>query len=156
MWNDHIYIQHVTIEGLATAGGIQGTIVDACVELLKSADIHPMVKWVDDFVFFRSPTTSLSHIAPTAPLFAYDLNTILNFTTPLGIPWHPISQKGQYFGLTFTYIGFVWNLNSCSVTITAEKKGQVLAKLTTILINAPRKVKWWRSTSALPRGNAKE
>ena len=52
MWNDHIYVQHVAIEGLATARGIQGSIADACVALLKSAGIHPVVKWVDDFVFF--------------------------------------------------------------------------------------------------------
>ena len=96
-----------------------------------------MVKWVDDFVFFHSPTTSLSQIAPTPPLFAYDLNTILNFMSPLGIPWHPISQKGQDFGLTLAYVKFVWNLDSCSVTITAKKKDWVLSKLTTFLINAP-------------------
>ena len=91
MWDDHIFVQHVTIEGLATARGIQGTIVDACVELLKCTGIHPMVKWVDDFVFFCSPTTSLlSQIAQLTPSFTYDLNTILKFTTPLGIPWHPI------------------------------------------------------------------
>ena len=58
MWDDHIFIQNVAIEGLATAGGIQGTITDACVELLKCTGIHPVVKWVDDFVFFHSPTTS--------------------------------------------------------------------------------------------------
>ena len=44
MWNNHIFVQHVTVEGLATAGSIQGTIADACVELLKWAGIHPVVK----------------------------------------------------------------------------------------------------------------
>ena len=111
--------------------------MDVCVDLLKGAGIHPVVKWVGDFVFFCSPTTLLSQIAPTPPLFAYDLDTILNFTSPLGIPWHPISQKGQDFGPIFAYVGFVWNLDSCSVTITAEKKDQVLSKLITFLTNAP-------------------
>ena len=32
-WKNHIYVQHVTIEGLATAGGIQGTMADATVAL---------------------------------------------------------------------------------------------------------------------------
>ena len=149
MWNGRIFVQHVAVEGLATAGGIQGTIADACVELLKWAGIHPVVKWVDDFVFFRSPTTSQPpQIAPMAPSFAYDLNTILRFTKPLGIPWHPISRKGQNFGPTFTYVGFMWDLTSCSVSSTSEKKQRVLSKLTTFLTNAPHKVKR-RETASL-------
>ena len=147
MWNDHIYVQHVAIEGLATAGCIQGTIADVCVELLKGAGIHPVVKWVDGFVFFCSPTTSLSQNAPTPTLFTYDLDTILNFTSPLGIPWHPILRKGQDFGPTFAYIGFVWDLDSRSITITTEKKDQVLCKLTTFLINTPHKAKWQETAS---------
>ena len=43
------------IGGLATTGGIQGNISDACVLILKHHSIHPTVKWVDDFIFFRSP-----------------------------------------------------------------------------------------------------
>ena len=30
-----IYEQHVAIEGLTTAGGIQGSVADACIKLLK-------------------------------------------------------------------------------------------------------------------------
>ena len=103
---------------------------------------------MDNFVFFHSPTTSLlPQIARLTPSFTYDLNTILTFTAPLGIPWHPISQKGQDFGPTFTYIGFVWDPMSQSVSVTAEKKQWVLSKLTTFLINAPHKVKWQETAS---------
>ena len=35
MWEGKIYVQHVAIEGLTTTGGIQGTIADACIALLK-------------------------------------------------------------------------------------------------------------------------
>ena len=86
MWDTKIYVQHVAIEGLATAGGIQRSVADACIELLKHEGIHPVMKWVDNFVFFRSPTIPTSD----PPTFAYDLHSIQSFTSPLGIPWHPI------------------------------------------------------------------
>ena len=96
MWEKKIYVQHVAIEGLATAGGIQGTIADACVALLKWRGIEPVLKWVDDFVLFRLPspttTTARSPALNTLDLhFPYDLATILEFTAPLGIPWHPVT-----------------------------------------------------------------
>ena len=34
-WQDHIYIGHVTVEGLVTAGGIQGTTADALLDILR-------------------------------------------------------------------------------------------------------------------------
>ncbi len=98
MWKDLIYVQHVAIEGLATTGGIQGTIADACITLLKWKGIHPVVKWVDNFIFFHSPTSpqpALGNLLSTS--FPYDLDSILGFMAPLGIPWHPISRKGQDF-----------------------------------------------------------
>ena len=49
MWQDQIFMQHIAIKGLATAGGIPGTIVDACLMILKHHDTAPVMKWVDDF-----------------------------------------------------------------------------------------------------------
>ena len=54
-WTGCIYVKHVTIEGLETTGGIQGNVADAMVALLKFHKVEPVVKWVDNFIFFRSP-----------------------------------------------------------------------------------------------------
>ena len=53
-WND-IYVKHNAIEGLSSAGSIQGTLADACIKILKANKIEPVFKWVDDFIIFRSP-----------------------------------------------------------------------------------------------------
>ena len=83
MWQGRIYVQHVAIEGLA--GGIQGMVANSCVLILKHHDISPAMKWVDDFVFFRTPLS-----LPNCK-FTYNLSDILHITSPLGIPWHPIT-----------------------------------------------------------------
>jgi len=103
-WRDGVYIQHVAIEGLATAGGIQGNVADATIALLKYHRMEPTIKWVDDFVFFHCPT--LSPPPSAGPSFSFDLSTIYDITTPLGIPWHPLSKKGHNFQSCFSYIGF--------------------------------------------------
>jgi len=56
-WKGGSYIQHIAIEGFATASGIQGGVVDAMVALLNLHGIDPCIKWVDDFIFFRSPNS---------------------------------------------------------------------------------------------------
>ena len=55
LWKGGVYVQHIMIEGIATAGSIQGCITDATLAVLKFHEIEPAVKWVDDFVFFSSP-----------------------------------------------------------------------------------------------------
>src|SRR5882724_8189088 len=102
MWQGRIYVQHVAIEGLATVGGIQGMVADACVLILKHHDIGPAMKWVDDFMFFRTPLSLPDHE------FTYNLSDILQVTSPCSIPWHPIKRQGQDFGNSFTYVGFIW------------------------------------------------
>ena len=146
MWDGKIYVQHVAIEGLATAGGIQGTIADACIALLKWCSIAPVFKWVDDFVLFRAPSPSpLSDNPPGhhAPLcsFPYDLTSILKFTAPLGIPWHPISRKGQYFSNSFAYVRFLWNISDRTVSIAEEKKTRALQKVNAFLVDPSAKEK---------------
>jgi len=56
-WHDSIYMQHNAIEGLSSVGGIQGAPADTCIEILCANKITPILKWVDDFVIFRSPST---------------------------------------------------------------------------------------------------
>ena len=51
-WRGAGYVQCAAIEGLATAGGIQGNIADAALAILKHHEVEPAVKWVDNFIFF--------------------------------------------------------------------------------------------------------
>ena len=117
-WKNNVYVQHVVIEGLATAGGIQGSVTDVTVALLKFHKIDPAIKWVDDFVFFQSPSKPV--LCPFPPVFHYNLSTICSITEPLGIPWHLISKKGHDFQSSFTYVSFSWDIPSRSVSLSSE------------------------------------
>ena len=84
---------------------------------------------------------SPGHAASLPHTYPYDLNRILALTTPLGIPWHPISRKGQDFGTTFSYVSFSWDLAMRMVTIPDEKRLRIIKKLSLFICNAPNKVK---------------
>src|SRR5882724_6636102 len=103
LWENSIYMQHIAIERLAMAGGIQGNVVDTTIALLKFHGVEPTIKWVNDFIFFRSPMVS-ALAASSPPSFSFDLKTINQITDPLGIPWHPLSKKGHNFHSSFSYL----------------------------------------------------
>jgi len=134
-WCDRIYMKHNAIEGLASAGGIQGTLADTCVEILSAHGIWPVFKWVNSFVIFKSPSNMT--LADSHHAYNYDLASVFRITDPLRIPWHPIFKKGQDFSLTFKYLSFLWNLPDCSVSLPEEKCLWVLLKLTNFLIKKP-------------------
>jgi len=142
-WQDEIYVQHNAVEGLSSAGGIQGMPADACIEILHANDIGPMFKWVDDFVIFRSPSdrhaslTDRSYGGVSDRTYGYDLTCVMQVTNPLGIPWHPISKKGQDFGPTFKYLSFFWNLSDRSVSLPKEKQCRLLLKID-LFMSKPR------------------
>ena len=46
--------------GGATAGGLFGLFGDALADLLRAKGIGPILKWVDDFIFFRIPRETIS------------------------------------------------------------------------------------------------
>jgi hypothetical protein len=50
------FIDHVFPFGLATAGGVQGNVTDATVDILHSMELGSIKKWVDDHLFFRYAT----------------------------------------------------------------------------------------------------
>jgi len=87
-WNDGIYVQHNAIEGLCLASGIQGTPADACIEILCMNGIHPVFKWVNDFIIFHSPSlppcqmtyltmTMICCLSSTSPICSAFLGTWL-------------------------------------------------------------------------------
>jgi len=48
---------------------------------------------------------------------------------PLGIPWHRIDVKGQEFRSTVPYVGFIWNLEHHSISLSAKKQLKYLSKV---------------------------
>jgi len=54
-WKGGVYVQHVEIEGLATAGSIQGNVVDTTITLLKVHKVEPSIKWVNNFIYSIPP-----------------------------------------------------------------------------------------------------
>jgi len=112
-WNDDIYIGNCAVEGLATMEGIHSCPADALLDILHYHGIEDVFKWVDDVVIFWFPSASL--IQPGSAIlnmFPFDLSSIFNITTPLGVPWHLIETKGQYFASSIKYVDFLWDLES--------------------------------------------
>jgi hypothetical protein len=96
--------------GLATAGGIQGTIADAVIDILGGFGFKPTIRWVDDIICFREPSgppssqpyedVPLQQGTPHPFSYAYNLLNITERSDPLGIPWHPVDIKGQDFAFS--------------------------------------------------------
>jgi len=98
---------------------------DACIKILQANNIGPIFKWVDEFIIFRSPSTSLPLTGQHC--YDYDLTSVTSITDPLGIPWHPISKKGQDFNLS----NILASAGTCAQTVSLpeEKQDRVIQKL---------------------------
>jgi len=114
----------------SSAGKIQGHPANMLVTVFSLKSISPVLKWVDDFVFFCAPSHSYLDAKGTIQhLYLYDLASILDIKRPLGIPWHPIEAKGQDFGPMVSYVGFVWDLEHHSVSLSPKKCNKYLTKV---------------------------
>lgn len=123
-----IYIDHCLAFGCASSCGIFGRPADALVALYKSLPerLDDILKWVDDFVFFRRPSS------PAQPLsYAYDESVIWSLAEHLGWPWSP--SKHQPFASEFTYLGFLWNIKDKTVQLPESKKVKYRARLQLLL-----------------------
>src|SRR5882724_2572441 len=65
--------------------------------------------------------------------FTFDLSSIHEITDPLGIPWLPISHKGHDFQTSFSYVGFKWDEDAHTVSLSNEKCTCLLAKVTALI-----------------------
>jgi hypothetical protein len=133
-FDGQFWIDHVFPFGLTTAGGVQGNIADATVDILHNLNISPIKKWVDDHSIFRFPVGG-GYLCPDGSLspylFLFGLADIYDKSRPLGIPWHP--KKCFDFALIFIYLGFLWDLTARSVALPEVKRLKYLAKLEKIL-----------------------
>jgi len=106
------------------------------IALLKSHGIDPCIRWVNNFIFFRSPITCIL-ASNCPPSFNFNLSTILKITENLGILWHPLLKKGHNFQSSFNYVGFKWDIDSKTVTISHEKCLHLVSKLAVLLMAPP-------------------
>ena len=86
---------------LYLAWPLPGTVADALIDVFKFHGIKDAMKWVDDFIFFRSPTGS--HISSQF-IYNYDLDTVLSISSPLDVPSHPYWVKGSNFAILVNFI----------------------------------------------------
>src|SRR5882672_3895252 len=141
MWHKKIYIDHCAMEGLSSSGNIQGVPADALVAIIKHHGVDNVLKWVDDFCFFRVPASS----SPDGKggfthRYSTDITSILSVTDLLGVPWHPVEVKGQDFVSSVAYIGFSWDLENRTVSLSAKKHLKYLEKTRSFMALARSKV----------------
>jgi len=61
---------------------------------------------------------------------------------PLGIPWHQINVKGQGFRSTVPYVGFIWDLEHHSISLSSKKQLKYLLKVCSSLHAATLPFSW--------------
>ncbi len=106
------------------APGIWGRIADAMVKILLHQGVEALLKWVDDFIFFRYP----KRLAENKEYeYGYAEDIIWNTAEKLGWPWAP--SKFLPFAFTFIYIGFLWDLSTREVSLPEAKKEKYTQKL---------------------------
>lgn len=86
--------------GISPAPGIFGWVADAIVHIYRARGIEDILKWVDDFIFFRYPHEQ----DDSSIIYNYTEELIWSVAAELGWPWVP--EKFVPFSETFTYIGF--------------------------------------------------
>ena len=101
-----IHIDHVLNLGASPSPGIFSRVADAAVKIYLSHGTDAIIKWVDNFVFFRYPT---------GPKRGSDYDCFSNI---------------------FMYIGFQWDLSWKEVMLPAQKKIKYLAKLSTWILGS--------------------
>lgn len=126
-----IWIDHAASFGGASSNGMFGRPGDAIVAIYKFNGVEDLLKWVDDDIFFRYPT-SPSSFAPW--LYSYDESLIFNIAIDLGWPWAP--DKFRPFAFLFLYLGFEWDLIEKIVSIPLSKRSKYLARLTSWVAGA--------------------
>ncbi|CEL59128.1 hypothetical protein RSOLAG1IB_12261 [Rhizoctonia solani AG-1 IB] len=122
-WQGNFYLDHCVPFGATSSNGIFGCCGDAMLHIMKNQGIVPVVKWVDDFCIFRSPTKDSTSSTQT---FKYTEDDIYALADKLGWPWK--KTKTRPFDYSFIYLGFEWNIQDRSVSIPDAKKTKFLAK----------------------------
>jgi hypothetical protein len=122
-WNSKVHFDNAFSFGASSSPGIFGRLADLFVHLLKYFSVEDILKWVDDFVFFRYP---FSH-ADGKFSYKYDERLFIDIAEELGWTWE--MDKHTPFKPFFTYLGLDWNITEKTVTLPTKKKEKYLRKL---------------------------
>jgi len=88
------------------------------------------IKWVDDFIIFHTLSNTFLDASGTSGYsYSYNLDMVMEITDPLAIPWHPISVKVQDSRSMVPYVGFVWDLELHSISLSSKKHLKYLSKI---------------------------
>jgi hypothetical protein len=123
-FHDKIHIDHCLNFGHSPSPGVWGLVADAMAWILKHHGVEALLKWVDDFVFFRYPKSRLGHDSWS---YSYDESLLFSVANLLGWPWSP--EKCFPFSFTFNYIGFSWDLRHRTVQLPLKKKEKYLLRI---------------------------
>lgn len=114
-WEGKVYVDRAVMFGLASSAGVFGSIADMLVALYQAGGWPHVIKWVDDFFVIQLPGESWSE------------EEFMAFTGKLGVPWSP--TKIRPLSTRQKYIGFIWDLDSKSVALPADKLAAVMDML---------------------------
>jgi hypothetical protein len=123
-YNNKISLDAVFCFGETSGPGVFGRLADAICQIYKFNKIEELIKWVDDFVFFRYPRGTTN---PGPFAYNYDEQLIFAIAEDLGWPW--ALDKHTPFSHIFMYIGFQWDLDKKTVTLPLSKCERYLTKL---------------------------
>jgi len=105
MIGQEVHLDNCLNFGASPCPGIWGRVADAMVEIYLREGVEALIKWVDDFVFFRYPRDTGKEGVYN---YSYTEDKIWKIAESLGWPWAP--KKFVPFASVFTYIGFRWDL----------------------------------------------
>lgn len=114
-WNNSIYLDHCVAFGSASSAGLFGRVADCFVAIVQAYGAQQVLKWVDDLIFFRFPTSSCFPYH-----YSYDSSLVFSTANKLGLPWS--LPKFHDFDNSFTYLGFLWNISARTVQLPQNKK----------------------------------
>jgi hypothetical protein len=117
-----VYLDHNACFGSGSSHAMLGRCTNAICSIYRYHGIQDVIKWVDDFVFFRYP---INNLAPW--LYSYNTSTVDSIAKILGWPWAP--NKHQPFASTFTYLGMTWDLDRKHVFFSTKKKERYRTKI---------------------------
>ena len=122
-----IHLDTVGNFGASSMPGVWGRIADAMVHILLHVGVEAVLKWVDDFIFFRYPRRTPDGIIVEPYEYSYDSSIIWDTASALGWPW--ALAKYVPFSSIFQYIGFLWDLLRKFVSLPEDKRTKYLGKL---------------------------
>jgi hypothetical protein len=109
---------------MRSAPGTFGRVCDAAVRIFRFKGIEDLLKWVDDFLFWRY---ARGRSLDGSFIYNYSEELIWSVAAELGWPWAP--DKCLPFSSSFTYIGFHWDLVAKTVTLPEKKRVKYISRL---------------------------